>query len=334
VPVLEFGVNLLPGRGTRACLDLIELAERVGWDFVGLGDSQLLWDDVCVLLAAAAVSTRRIRLGAWVSNTVTRHESVTVNAVRTLDELSGGRAMLGAGYGDSSVKMLGLRPARLAELVASVARMRTLASGAEADCGSGPFRLDGAAGPLPIYWAADGPKSLFDAGRYADAVIGNGLLVPAHLDFMRGHIAAGAAAAGRETAPGLVFQTGIVIDDDPARARETAKPYLVRTLAHEVSAWLPGWSSGRSKDFRERYEYYSHIKQGHRLSAEVPDELVGYKAVAGTPEECAKRLGELVDTGVRSFSLVPLGDRATAIRRFAEEVRPLIETPGRLTGTH
>jgi 5,10-methylenetetrahydromethanopterin reductase len=303
---LEFGLNLLPGRDAAATLRRVELAEEYGWDFVGLGDSQLLWDDVHTLLGAAAVRTSRLRLGPWVTNVATRHESVTVNAIRTLAGLSDGRAVLGIGYGDSAVKTIGLERVGLARFREAVDRLR--------------HSLDGAA---EICWAADGPRSLADAGAGADAVIANGLLVAEHLDFIREQVAAG---AGDRPVPPLIFQTGMVISDEPAAA-EVAKPYLVRTLCHDVSRWIPGWSAADTADFRARYEYAQHLSAGQTLAASVPTELVPYKAIVGPAASCAARLQELIDAGLRRFCFVALGEPEPLIRRFGAEVRPALHVP-------
>ena len=55
--------------------------------------------DVWVTLAYIAACTQRIRLGTHVYILPLRHPLVTARAVATLDVLSGGRAILGAGVG-------------------------------------------------------------------------------------------------------------------------------------------------------------------------------------------------------------------------------------------
>ena len=313
---LEVGVFLLADESPARTVEIIELCEDVGLSFVGVADSHMLWNDVYVILAAAAQRTSRIRLGPWVTNALTRHETVTLNAICTLNALAGGRAFLGIGYGDSAVKTLGIRPQRLGELVESVNRMRELVSGR-------PVRIDTASDDLFIYWAADGPRSLQDAGRFADGVVANGLLVPEHMEFMRTHIRAGATDAGRPPRePEVVFNTGISIHDDPERARQVAKPYLARTLCHNVSTWMPGWDADAVRDFRARYDYYRHIKADHEIAAMVPESLVTRKAIAGTPEECVELIRLVADRGFGKLMLLVLGDAESTIRRLAREVLP------------
>ena len=51
------------------------------------------------MMTIAALNTRRIKISHGVTVPYTRHPSVTANATATIDELSGGRAILGIGSG-------------------------------------------------------------------------------------------------------------------------------------------------------------------------------------------------------------------------------------------
>jgi alkanesulfonate monooxygenase SsuD/methylene tetrahydromethanopterin reductase-like flavin-dependent oxidoreductase (luciferase family) len=86
--------------------DLARRAEEAGWD--GL----FVWDHVThrkelrrhiadpwVLLTAAALATRRIRLGTMITPVARRRVSKLAREVTTLDRLTGGRMILGVGLG-------------------------------------------------------------------------------------------------------------------------------------------------------------------------------------------------------------------------------------------
>ena len=51
------------------------------------------------VLAAAAIQTRTVTLGVAVTNPYLRHPAVTASAMMTVQELSGGRGILGVGAG-------------------------------------------------------------------------------------------------------------------------------------------------------------------------------------------------------------------------------------------
>src|SRR5262245_27503790 len=94
---LRFGV-ILPGGTAREQLDLAVLAERAGWDGV------FVWEaaygvDAWSLLAAMAVRTSRVRLGTLLTPLPWRRPWKVASQVATLDQLSGGRAILAVGVG-------------------------------------------------------------------------------------------------------------------------------------------------------------------------------------------------------------------------------------------
>ena len=87
-------------------------AEALGFDSVWILDHQLIesdtpgWEgvehgawDCWSILAAIAASTSRIELGPFVSNTLLRNPALTAKMADTVDEISGGRFILGLGAG-------------------------------------------------------------------------------------------------------------------------------------------------------------------------------------------------------------------------------------------
>ena len=74
-------------------------AEECGFDMMGWVDQPNLSRDMYSSLTVAALNTSRIRLMSAVTDPITYHPSVTATAHATLNEVSGGRAVLGAGGG-------------------------------------------------------------------------------------------------------------------------------------------------------------------------------------------------------------------------------------------
>ena len=87
--------------------------EEAGWAGLQVVDSQNLSGDPYVALAMAATTTKRLGLATGVTNTVTRHASVTACSIASVQRISNGRAYLGVGRGDSALAHLGRAPARL-----------------------------------------------------------------------------------------------------------------------------------------------------------------------------------------------------------------------------
>jgi 5,10-methylenetetrahydromethanopterin reductase len=125
---MKFGITLLADDlGTLA--ERARLAEHIGYDYIGVADSQSLFRELYVSLTVVAQVTSRARIGTAVTNPLTRHPAVTSSAIASIDELSNGRAFLGIGSGDSAVLNLDLRPARLAQVKEYVQAVRTHLTG-------------------------------------------------------------------------------------------------------------------------------------------------------------------------------------------------------------
>jgi hypothetical protein len=89
---------VLPGGPATEQLEQAVLAERSGWDgvFVPEGSYGV---DAWSLLAAMAVRTERIRLGTLLTPLPWRRPWKVASQVATVDQLSGGRAILAVGIG-------------------------------------------------------------------------------------------------------------------------------------------------------------------------------------------------------------------------------------------
>ena len=164
---MKYGVTLLPS-SYESFRRHVRLAEAVGFDYIGVADSQSLFRELFVSLAVAAVETERVHLGPSVTNPLTRHPAVTASAMASLQELSGGRAFLGIGTGDSAILNVGLRPARLAALREYIGAVRAFMAGESAEYLGREGHVRWSSQPAPIMMSAEGPRTLRIAGEIAD----------------------------------------------------------------------------------------------------------------------------------------------------------------------
>ena len=117
VPVKNFGV-LLPTRGVlvyagsggprvEQTWQMAETAERAGYDSVWVGDSITSKPRMEPLTAMAAVAARtsRVKVGTAVLLNALRHPVHLAHAAATIDNISGGRTILGLGAGRSNNQM-------------------------------------------------------------------------------------------------------------------------------------------------------------------------------------------------------------------------------------
>lgn len=95
--------NFTPFSSARIIADLAREAEQSGWDGFFVWDEIAGFDaelvDPWIALAAAAIATSRVRLGALVTPIARRRPWKLARETVTLDHLSGGRLILGVGTG-------------------------------------------------------------------------------------------------------------------------------------------------------------------------------------------------------------------------------------------
>src|SRR5262245_51794434 len=107
---MRYSVNV-PNFGEFAApevfAEVARRAEEAGWNALLVwdhvaGEKDLRWEiaDPWILLTAAALATRRIRLGTAITPVARRRPSKLAREVTTLDRVPGGRKIQGAGLGD------------------------------------------------------------------------------------------------------------------------------------------------------------------------------------------------------------------------------------------
>jgi 5,10-methylenetetrahydromethanopterin reductase len=216
---------------------------------------------------------------------VTRHPTVTANAIAAVAEISHGRAILGLGAGDSALYGIGLKPQKVAEVEEAIGFFRS--------------HLERS---VPIYLAVSQERMCNLAGRVADGAI---LMGPAQPDMVRRQvqwIRAGRPGGDFEIA--FIAPTSTDIDDVRSWASTQA-----RLLAHykELPESLQRFRDEIARS-AESYNYNEHLSTHAEHSAAVSDDLTRALGVVGSPDECAARLRELRATCVDAL-IFPLAGR-------------------------
>jgi 5,10-methylenetetrahydromethanopterin reductase len=319
-------------------VELAVEAERLGFTDLWLGDSQNLWREVYVTLGAIAAATSEIGIGTGVTNAVTRHPSVIASAWETLRELAGERVSFGIGTGDSSLRTMGMKPIPVLELERRLGQIRALLEGEELQEEESGYRLQFARGPLPIFVAAAGGRSLRMAGRAADGAIACVGVDPRLVGAALERIGEGLAETGRgREGFKVVLWTALAIDDDGAAARDLVRAFTASVVIPPLVGDLDPGELVAIERIRREYDYGSHMKTdaGHRDL--VPDSLVERIAVAGTAAECRDQIAPLLALPVDQLAIVPFTapgqDRGALLRRFRAEVLDQLPGAGALTGS-
>ena len=333
------------GLTSEAQLELVQAAEGAGYDSVWAAEAY--GSDAATVLAWLAAQTSRVRIGAAIFQMPARSPAMTAMTAATLDQLSGGRMILGIGssgpqvaegwHGQRFAKQLA-RTREYVEIVRkALTRERLVYEGEQyrLPLPDGPGKaLKLMIGPvqerIPIYLASIGPKNMQLTGEIADGWLPI-FFSPEHVEDSLELLREGAARAGRtldaesfDIAPGV----NVAIDDDLDRARDVMRPFI---------ALYVGGMGSREKNFynllvqrygfedaaREIQDLYLSGKKDEAAAA-IPAELIDTVALVGPRERVRERLEVYRDAGVGTLIVSPVSwdtaERVRMIRELAELV--------------
>jgi len=172
--------------------DCVVLAERLGFDYLWLGDHFMPWFHtanrsayVWSLMGACFEATRRIKIGPYVTSPIggRYHPAIVAQASGTLDNMYPGRFLLGVGAGEAINEMPFLDhwppwQERMDRLVEGLALMRKLwTSNSYFDFDGKFFKMKQVylytkpKSDLSVYFSAIGEKAAYCAGKYADHLV-------------------------------------------------------------------------------------------------------------------------------------------------------------------
>jgi alkanesulfonate monooxygenase SsuD/methylene tetrahydromethanopterin reductase-like flavin-dependent oxidoreductase (luciferase family) len=249
--------------GTARWADLLSLAreaEAAGFDSLWMPDHlQVTWSDhtrdaweCWTLLAALAAVTSRVSLGSLVTPTIWRNPALLAKMAASVDEISGGRLVigLGAGWQAPEYAAFGYPTDHLVDrfeeaLAVIVPLLRTgrVAFDGTYYTGHAELRLRGprASGP-PILIGAKGPRMLRLAARHADGWNAQG---PFRRADDLGEITAAADAACRDVGRdprSLRRSASVVIDLGDARGEWKGHEQPEEGRVQEVVEVLRGFA--------------------------------------------------------------------------------------------
>jgi len=282
--------------------------EELGYEAIFLADSQMTCLDPFQVLALCALQTKHIRLGTAVTNMVYRDPTVLAGSAATVNEISDGRALLGLGTGDGPVYSLGRKATPMARFEEGLREIRELFQGKPITVSTGKVALRIGKIPVPLYVSVEGPRGLRVAGRAADGVIlGTGFDLPV-LQWARERISEGAKEAGRPVSDIDIIVAGMIcVDADGDRARAIVRRRLANRAHHNFRFTLetvPPEELPAIKRFMDAFDITKPLED--RIDpALVSDYLLQRFSIAGTPEECVRRVRRLEAAGVNRLMLTP-----------------------------
>jgi probable F420-dependent oxidoreductase len=331
--MLTFGVTVLPDPPYQRLIELFQLAERHGFEYGWTYDSHMLWQESYATLPLAADRTETIKLGHFVTNPGIRDPTVTASWYATMHDISNGRMVMGIGRGDSSRRVVGLKPVRVAEFERRCAMLKDLMNGRAVEWNEKTLKLEWVRDELPdieMWVAGYGPKALAVAGRIGDGVIIQ-LADPQIIQWIMDTARAAAEEAGRD--PGAlkcIVGAPSMIDDDIQKARDQVRWFPAMVSNHVMDLIEKyGWDSEiptALTDFvkaRKFYDYKDHSRVGAAHGEFVTDEIADRFTVIGNVEQATEKLRELESVGVDQFNIYLMTEgQEDTLAAYGENIIP------------
>ncbi|HEY8156393.1 MAG TPA: LLM class flavin-dependent oxidoreductase [Myxococcota bacterium] len=303
---MRIGLILTAG-SVRGDVELAQRAEAAGLD--GVYTIEFFNRHGYVPLAAIAQATRRVRVGTAIANAFIRTPLLHASAALDLDELSGGRMVLGLGSAtrrmneDWYAVPFSAPAERMHELV------RLLRAAFAAQKGGG-FRWDGKHWQLsvpiysrpgapreqvPIWIAAVNRRMIATAGAVADGLVGHPIATRRwHREVTLPGLRAAESAAGR--AAGACALAPYVLTSIQPRREDAVRDakcqigfYFTTALYHSILDLHGLRSVGEAcRAALRKFDVQA-------MADAVPDSLVEEIAIACTPDEAKQRLAQWKD---------------------------------------
>ncbi|PXY29935.1 MULTISPECIES: LLM class flavin-dependent oxidoreductase [Prauserella] len=264
------------------------------------------------LLAAAAVTTRRVRLGVAVTDPVRRSAVALAHTASTIGWLAGRELALGLGVGDPGQLLpFGLdhgreRTGRLHYMRPALRTLAALRTGGPVEDG-GPDLAITATAPFGIHVAAHGPKMLELTARHGTGWIPTSLPPSAYADklaTLREH----AEAFGRDPAeitPTVFLWSALA----PTRAESLA--LLEHPSVRAVALYRgKGGFAEHGAEYPLPHGYVPHEIAPERADAlleSIPDAVVRGAVLHGSPEDVAEELERYHEAGCEHVVLYDIG---------------------------
>jgi F420-dependent oxidoreductase-like protein len=341
---MKLGVNVGYwglGMGAEDQLTVVQEAERLGYDSVW--SAEAYGSDAATVLAWLAAQTTKIKLGSAIFQMPGRSPGLTAMTAATIDQLSGGRFLLGIGSSGPQVaegwhgQRFARQLQRTREYVAVVRmaldreRVQFQGETLELPLPDGPGKalklmISPVQERIPIFLAAIGPKNTALAGEIADGWIPT-FFSPEHVAQFRELLQEGADRAGRSLDGFDIAPTvQSYVSDDLDTGRDLMRPVL--------ALYIGGMGSRKQNFYNrimQRYGFVDEAKEIQDLyldgkkdeaAAAIPTALIDMVTLAGPRDVVRDRLAAFRDAGVGTLMVSPMAftveDRIEQLRAVAE----------------
>lgn len=324
----RIAVGFNPNISGKEVAEFAHFAEECGFESFWVHENPFIKDAIS-LLSNAISATKRLKVGAGCVSVVTRHPLLAATTFASLNELSGGRVLMGVGLGGFPwLPKIGVKVFPVGETrpLKRIKEFLTITSGLLDGVSislDGEFfkvseiKLDSKPNHRPpLYLAAFGERLLRMAPKLADGVIISPALMTPQTTSQKVHfVKEGESGGKRIDIASYVLTT---VSNDVAKARQTMKSYyfLLYQVAEVLRPEIFAPYGLKAEDLEPIKEAWR--KKDFAAAARVmPDEVVEALTLTGDPDSCVERLKDYRKAGVDLPILMPIGDAKTTIEAFA-----------------
>lgn len=330
---MEFGICFKGFVSPERARSLVKQAEAAGFAYCWFYDSHILWRECYPAIAMCMEHTTKMRFAPCVTNPNARDWSLAASLFGSLAKQSGGRFDIGLGRGDSSVRVMGKKPASLAKVAEFTAKVKAMIRGEEVTYGecAEPVKFPWSDGyELPVHIGAYGPMALKTAGEVGDGVILQ-IGEPSIVQWLAEQSINAGKEAGR--------------DMDNYKVIVAAPAYFgARDQCIEATKWFPAMVGNHVADIVEKYgsdsgtvpssltdyiekrkgyDYSKHGQSDNPYLDFITPDIVESFCVLGEPEQHVSKLNELKAAGATQFNIyLDNGDEENIIAQYGEHIIP------------
>jgi 5,10-methylenetetrahydromethanopterin reductase len=285
--------------------------EEDGWDGLLLTDTQNLSMDMVGSLYLAASATSRLTLGTAVTNLTSRHPAVVASTFATLHHVSGGRAHIGVGRGDTALELIGLKPPSPHRFEGQLAALQGYLRGESVDADGFGSRITWLPVPgetkVPVDVFGSGPQVIALGATIGDRVTATVGAEPRRVEWAV-RTAREARAAGGGDPTSLRVGAFVVVG---AGTNGAALDELVRGNAgisahfqRNVTSSLSRTDVAAVDQVSRHYDLYHHGLEHAAQSDALSEEFLRRFCVIGSPDTCVARLQRLAGLGLSHLVIV------------------------------
>jgi len=324
------GVGFEAYANSREFLDLVRLADKANFSSLWIQEGNQR--SSLTLASLALNSTVRVKVGVGVTSPLRRHPQILAIEAATLNEMSGGRFILGLGIASSAITNYGLETRPLSAMGDTFRIIKGLLSDE-----TSLFHYNGEEFSLkipqkrlmmphvPVHLGGIGTRMLELAGEVADGLImtRRGSFSTEYAKYAIDQVIRSAKNHKRD--PNKMdflafFETCISKDENSAV--QYAKKILGTYTIPETPSFVLNLAGIREREIMTVKERYLKGDLAGAIAA-VTDEMVDKFALAGTPSQCLEKLARFNKTGLKTPILYIHGpNKKVAAKLAAEKIVP------------